>query len=120
MMLYLDDDSVRVHLVRLLVADGQDVQLPTDVGLTGADDPVHFRHAILEKRALLTHNYKDFNNLHELVIDAGGHHPGVVVVRRDNDPTRDLSPKGIVLAMRNLSRASIPIADRLHILNHWR
>jgi hypothetical protein len=56
---------------------------------------------------LLTHNYKDFNNLHELVTDAGGHHPGVLVVRRDNDPRKDLSPKGIVPSCRLASPSPI-------------
>ncbi len=120
MNLYLDDDSVRGLLIRLLVADGHDVLIPTDAGLAGADDPVHLRHAINAGLVLLTHNYKDFNNLHELVTDSGGHHPGILVVRRDNDPNKDLSPKGIVRAVRNLVQAAVPISDRLHILNHWR
>jgi hypothetical protein len=120
MNLYLDDDSIRVHLVRLLIADGHDVQQPAQAGLAGQDDSVHLRHVIRCARVLLTHNYKDFNNLHELILDAGGHHPGVLVVRRDNDPSRDLSPQRIVRALRNLCQSGIPINDRLHILNHWR
>jgi predicted nuclease of predicted toxin-antitoxin system len=120
MNLYLDDDSIRAFLVRLLLADGHDVLIPADAGLAGADDPVHLRHAIQTGRVLLTHNYKDFNNLHELVMDAQGHHPGVFVVRRDNDPRKDLSPKRIVRTLRNLVQAGVSIADRLHILNHWR
>jgi hypothetical protein len=120
MNLYLDDDSVRDLLVRLLMSDGHNVLIPADVGLMGADDAVHLRHAINAGRVLLTHNYKDFNNLHDLVADSGGHHPGVLVVRRDNDLSKDLSPKGIVRALRNLIQAAVPISDRLHILNHWR
>jgi hypothetical protein len=120
MRIYLDDDSVRGLLIGLLVGAGHDVLTPTDAGLPGADDPVHFRHAINIDYVLLTHNYKDFNELHELVSDSGGHHPGILIVRRDNDPRRDLSPKGIVLAVQNLVQAAVPIVDRLHILNHWR
>jgi predicted nuclease of predicted toxin-antitoxin system len=120
MNLYVDDDSIRVHLIRLLVGDGHDVVVPADLGLGGEDDSVHFRHAIRADRVLLTHNHKDFNNLHELVIEAGGHHPGILVVRRDNDPTRDLTPKGITRAIRNLSRAAAPIVDGIHVLNQWR
>ena len=120
MNLYLDDDSVRALLIRLLGADGHDILTPTEVGLTGADDSIHLRSAINTGRVLLTHNYKDFNDLHELVQDSGGHHPGILVVRRDNDPSKDLSPKGVVRALRNLVQAAVPISDRLHILNHWR
>jgi predicted nuclease of predicted toxin-antitoxin system len=120
MNLYIDDDSVRAHLIRLLIGEGHDVLVPADLGLTGEDDAVHLRHAIRNQRVLLTHNYEHFNNLHELVVEASGHHPGIVAIRRDNDPTRDLTPKGIVRAVRNLSNAGIPIANNVHILNHWR
>jgi hypothetical protein len=42
------------------------------------------------------------------------------VVRRDNDPLRDLRPPGIVRAIARLQAAGVPIADEYHILNHWR
>ena len=48
------------------------------------------------------------------------HHPGILVVRRDNDTSRDLKPAGIVRAIRNLEAAGVPIADQYIILNHWR
>jgi hypothetical protein len=54
------------------------------------------------------------------VILAGGHHPGVLVVRKDNDPTRDLKLKEIVRAIRKLIVSGIPIADEYHTLNQWR
>ena len=120
MKLYLDDDSASPLLAKLLQQAGHDVKTPTDVGLSGADDPVHFRHAALDGRAILTGNHKDFIKLHSLVVDLGGHHPGVLVVRRDNDPTRDLTPAGIVRALRNLLAANVPITDQCIVLNHWR
>ena len=119
-MLYLDDDSAQALLVRLLVTDGHDVQVPADAAMAGAKDPAHFLCAAGAGRVLLTHNHDDFKLLHELVVGLGGHHPGVLVVRRDNDPTRDLKPRHIVRAIRNLLAANILIADELHILNHWR
>jgi hypothetical protein len=42
------------------------------------------------------------------------------MVRRDNDPTRDLKPAGIVRAIRNLMAAGFPLQDGFHIVNHWR
>jgi hypothetical protein len=48
------------------------------------------------------------------------HHPGVLIVRRDNDPTRDMQPPMIVRAIRNLIAARMPFVDQFHILNHWR
>lgn len=119
-MLYLDDDSAQALLVRLLLADGHDVEVPAKAGIAGMKDPVHFMYAIRTGRILLTHNHDDFKLLHELVLLVSGHHPGILVVRRDNDPTRDLKPRGITRAVRNLVAAGVPIADHLTILNHWR
>ena len=42
---------------------------------------------------------EDFTLLHDLVLLAGGHHPGILVVRRDNNPIRDMSPGAIVRAI---------------------
>src|SRR5947209_11328495 len=102
MNLYLDDDSAQGLLVRLLAAAGHDAQTSADAGNAGKKDPAHLMHAIRTGRVLLTHNYDDFQLLHELVILVGGHHPGVLVVRKDNDPTRDLKPHHIVRAIRKL------------------
>jgi predicted nuclease of predicted toxin-antitoxin system len=120
MNLYLDDDSVGAVLVRLLKREGHDVVIPVDVGTSGSKDPEHFTKAINLSRVLLTHNYDDFLLLHRLVLTSTGHHPGILAVRQDNDKTRDMKPPEIVRAIRNLLAANVPIADELHILNHWR
>jgi predicted nuclease of predicted toxin-antitoxin system len=120
MRLYLDDDSASPLLSRLLRQGGHDVQMPADVGLSGEDDAVHLTYAVKDDRALLTGNHRDFLNLHNLAMQVGGHHPGILVVRRDNDPKRDLTPSGIVRAIRNLVAANIPERDAFIILNHWR
>lgn len=120
MMLYLDDDSAAPLLAHLLRKAGHDVQLPKDAGRSGARDPVHFRHASLVGRAIITGNHEDFEDLHLLVADLQGHHAGVLVVRKDNDPKRDLNNAGIVRAIRNLLAANTPIADQYIVLNHWR
>lgn len=68
---------------------------------------------------MLTRNNDDFEQLHDLILQAGGHHPGILVVRQDNDPRRDLSPRGTVLALGKLIASDSEIADAFHILNHW-
>jgi hypothetical protein len=120
MKIYLDDDSAAALLARLLQAEGHDVVVPDQVGNRGIEDPAHFLYAILDGRAVLTHNHEDYELLHDLVVGSGGHHPGVLVVRRDNDRKRDLGPKGIVRALRKFIKSGAPIADELVILNHWR
>jgi hypothetical protein len=120
MRLYLDDDSTSALLTRLLRNEGHDVQIPAGVGLSGDDDPVHLRHAALDNRAILTGNHDDFLDLHRLVIDLGGHHAGILVVCRDNDPNRDMPPARVARTLRNMIAANVPIADQFIILNHWR
>jgi hypothetical protein len=120
MILYLDDDSVDAILVRLLQAEGHDVVIPAQVNLRGREDPTHIMHGVRSGRVLLTHNHEDFRLLHELILLVRGRHPGILAVCRDNDRSRDLRPKGIVRAIRNLEAARVPISDQFIILNHWR
>jgi len=116
MRIYLDDDCASRLLIGQLRGAGHDVQSPADVGLSGQDDAVHLRQAVREQRVMVTRNYRDFLNLHDLVIDAQGHHPGI----KDNDPKRDLKGSGIVRAIANLLAAGMATADQYIILNHWR
>jgi hypothetical protein len=120
MKLYLDDDSADPLLVKLLRREGHDVLIPADFQMSGAKDPSHFRQASREEATLLSHNYDDFQLLHELVLQCSGHHCGILIVRKDNDPTRDMQPPHIVRAIRKLIAAGVPVADLCTILNHWR
>src|SRR5262249_33506457 len=120
MRIYLDEDIASALLPRLLRKAGYDVQVPSDAGLGGRLDPEQLAHAIREDRVSLTRNYRDFEALHLLLRVAGGHHPGIMVVRRDNDPSRNLSPRDIVRAIHNLEGAGIPVVDEYHVLNHWK
>ncbi len=120
MKLYLDDDLASPALAQRLRQAGHDAQLPSDVGMGGEDDSVHLAHAVRQARVCLTRNYGDFQNLHDLVVAVQGHHPGILVVRRDNDPKHNMTPRDILRAIGNLLGASAPIADQYIILNHWR
>jgi hypothetical protein len=120
MNLYLDDDSASSLLATLLTKAGHQVTIPADVNLSGASDPRHLFHAVQFSLTLLTRNHDDFEDLHNLVRISGGQHPGILVVRLDNDPTRDLKERDIVRAIANLTNAGVPIASEVHILNHWR
>lgn len=120
MRLYLDDDSASALLTRLLRQVGHDVRVPSDISMAGDDDPVHLARAIREDRALLSHNHHDFEDMHNLLMVGVGHHRGILVVRRDNNPKRDLDEKGIVRAISRLLAAGVQIVDHFHILNQWR
>src|SRR5262249_8836550 len=97
-----------------------DVELTQGTGLSGEPDSVQLTHAISNARVLLSKNYRDFEYLHNLIAVARGHHLGILVVRQDNDPKRDLSPRDIVRAIAKLAATGIPVADSYHILNQWR
>lgn len=120
MRLYLDDDIASALLARLLRNAGHDVETSSGAGLAGAADPLHLTWAIRENRVLLTRNYDDFERLHLLIRQAQGHHPGILIVRQDNDPRRDLTPAGIVRAIRNLEAAAVSVQEDCIVLNHWR
>lgn len=120
MNLYLDEDASEGVLAKLLRQAGHDVMLFNQRGVTGEPDPVQLRHAVQEKRVFLSRNHKDFEDLHELLMAAQGHHFGILIVRRDNDPTRDMTPRGTLRALEKLVRSGITVADGLHVLNQWR
>ena len=120
MRIYLDDNMASPVLLKLLTNAGHDVQAPSDVGMTGKPDPIHLAHAIAQGRVCLTGDHDDFQDLHFLVQASQGRHPGILVVRYDNDPTRDLTPKGMVAAIRKLEAAGVPMQNEYVVLNHWR
>jgi predicted nuclease of predicted toxin-antitoxin system len=93
MRLYLDEDLASALLVKLLEKAGHDVSTPVATRTLGQADAVQLTCAIRENRACLSRNYQDFEELHLLIAEAQGRHFGILVVRKENDPTRDLTPK---------------------------
>ena len=120
MKIYLDEDLGQPLLAKLLRHAGHDVQMPADVGLVGKSDPVQLAHAARQGRVLLTGNHEDFEDLHDLVLIVGGHHPGILVVRRDNDPARDMTVRGVVHAIGKVEASTPDLTDIFQALNHWR
>jgi hypothetical protein len=120
MNLYLDDDSAKASLAALLRRLGHQVSTPADAGIAGVSDPRHLRYTVENDLVLLTKNHDDFEDLHLLVQATGGRHPGLLVVRSDNDASRDMKDGDVARAIGNLEGAGIAIANELHILNHWR
>jgi hypothetical protein len=85
--------------------------------MTGKNDPVHFAHAVRADRVILTRNYSDFDDLHDLALALRGHQ---LVVRMENNPRRDLKPHQIVRAINKLVAAGVATADQNYVLNQWR
>ncbi len=120
MNLYVDDNTGGRALVGQLRRVGHQVILPADVGLSGAHDPRHLARCALEGWVLLTYDHEDFLELHDLVQATRGRHAGVLVVRSDSDPSRDMKDRDIVRAIANLEGSGLPVANEYHVLNHWR
>jgi len=120
MKMYLDDDSASDVLLQHLQKDGHDVRAPREASLEGSKDAVHLAYAIQEGRVLLSGNHNDFAVLHRLVTVSKGSHAGIWIVRKDNNPTRDLTPRGIVSAVRRLLTSDVEVPGQFIVLNHWR
>ena len=120
MRLYLDDNITDRRGVAELRRAGHTVILPAEVGRAGAPDAQHLADAIRQATVLLTRNYQDFIDLHDLIVVAGGRHPGLCLIYMENDPTRDLTPRGIAVAISRLEAAAVPLVSQVYVLNHWR
>jgi len=114
--LYLDDSASSRLLRTLLVAADHEVTIPAAVGLSSARDDIHFTYALQRGLVLITKNPEDF----EVLYGPEKQHPGVLLVYRDNDVTRDMTDYEIVRAIGNVEASGLPIQGAIHTLNHWR
>ena len=120
MRLLLDENTSDRRLAARLHAQGHQSVLATDVGLISVSDARVFRSAITQALPVLTRDFDDFTDLDDLIMAAGGHHPGVLVVRFDNDPRHNLTDRAIATAITKLESSGIALPDRVHVLNQWR
>ncbi|REJ70999.1 MAG: hypothetical protein DWQ29_24495 [Planctomycetota bacterium] len=120
MNLYLDDDPSDRRLIALLQRAGHTVVTPQQAGHPGLPDARHLIYCCQNDLTLLSRNHDDFFDLHLVVEAAGGSHRGILIIRLDNDPTRDMTPKGIVTALGRLEASGIPVARQFLIVNQWR
>ena len=120
-MRVLVDENMSSHrLAARLQSAGHDAVLATDVGLVSVADARVLAWAVAQDRPVLTRDHDDFTALHDLVVAVGGHHPGILVVRFDNDSRHNLTERAIAMALGNLESSGVVIADGIHVLNHWR
>lgn len=120
MNIYLDDNRADKRLMELLTKAGHTVVRPTDVGLAGASDARHFKHAIRAGLVVLTADPVDYAELHELILESGGSHSGILAIHYQNDAKRDMRPKHIATAVNKFERSGLSITNQTIVLNHWR
>jgi hypothetical protein len=120
MRFLLDENMSDRRRASRLKAQEHDPVLAIDVGLLSVADPRVLIWAIAQALPVLTRDSEDFEDLHDLLMAGGGHHPGILLVLFDRDPRHNLSDRGIATAMSKLEAAGIPIPDHMHVLNQWR
>jgi len=120
MRFLIDENLSSPRLASRLRAQGHDPILAADAGLLSLADPRVLIWAIGQGLPVLTRDADDFLDLHDLIMAAAGHHPGMLIVHFDNDPGHNLSERAIGVAICKLESSGAPIPDRVHVLNHWR
>lgn len=94
--LYIDEDSMRVAVIRALRALRPDVLTTTEAGNLHAIDEDQLRFATAEGRTIVTFNRGDFARLHAHWAETGRQHAGIVAL------TKQRTPVGVLV--RKLSR----------------
>jgi hypothetical protein len=80
--LYLDED-VDVLIADLLRARGFKVTTTQEAGQLGSGDEDQLAYAVIQQKALFTHNRSDFERVAEEYFAAGKEHHGIIIgVRR--------------------------------------
>jgi|tagenome__1003787_1003787.scaffolds.fasta_scaffold18612820_1 predicted nuclease of predicted toxin-antitoxin system len=120
MRLCLDEDISSRELVQMLTKAGHHVATPLDVDLMGDSDTLQITHAVRDDRVCLTKNADDFEALHNLIVLSGGSHPGVLTVRSNNNARRDMKPRQIVNAIKNVFAVVSTLRNHVFCLNDWR
>jgi predicted nuclease of predicted toxin-antitoxin system len=120
MRFLIDENISSSRLASRLRGLGHDPVPAADVGLLSMTDPRVLIYSIAQDLPVLTRDAEDFEDLHDLVMAAAGHHAGILIVRFDNDPRHNLTDRGISTALSNLKSSRVPITDRIHVLNQRR
>jgi hypothetical protein len=119
MRIYLDEDMESRELIGALRKAGHDVQVPLEVRLTGESDAAQLTHSIHEDRVCITANGRHFKELHDLVLQSGGSHSGILTVHQENDRRRDMRPHQMARAIANIESFLQSVRSGFYSLNDW-
>ena len=120
MRVYLDDDLDSNLLIGLLRKDGHEVISPRAAGTRGIKDNEHLNFATSHSAVLVTANALDFVQLHDECITGQLEHPGILIVYRENNPSRDMNYHQIAESVTRIEKSGVPLANAFHNLNFWR
>jgi predicted nuclease of predicted toxin-antitoxin system len=111
MKLLLDENMSDRRLAARLRALGHDPTLAADAGLLSVTDARVLIFSIAQALPVLTQDSDDFEDLHDLIMAASGHHAGIMIVRFDNDGRHNLTDRGISTALSKLESSGVQIAQ---------
>ena len=113
MRLYVDEDIASAELLARLANAGHEVLAP----LRGDADARCWRYAQEQAAAVITKNAVDF----VVLAEANSTHYGLLLVYRQNDPTRDMNMAAIADAVGRVTEVYPDgIADQTLVLNQFR
>ena len=112
MRIYVDEDTASDQLIGRLRSAGHEVLEP----LRGTSDARCWHHAREESGVVLTTNARDF-----VALAGTGAHRGLLLVYRENDPTRDMTARAIAVAVDRVAE-TYPggISNQIFTLNGFR
>lgn len=102
-MKLLLDEMYPAALAEALRAADIDAAIVAALGLAGNSDPDVFAAAIAQGRAILTENVGDFTRISAEHLDAGNHHPGVVIALSSRFSRRRAGIPALVAAIRTIA-----------------
>jgi hypothetical protein len=110
------DEMYSPALASALRDAGIDAVTVAELGLAGRPDPDMLAAAVAADRAVLTENTADFTRIGTEHLEAGRHHPGILIAlssrfsRRPSGPCWRRSPHGTLLGQRRAIHATCYIA----------
>jgi predicted nuclease of predicted toxin-antitoxin system len=116
--LYLDED-VLPELARLLREHGDDAVSAHEVGALSLPDEEQLARASIQGRAILTYNYRDFNQLGEDWFRAGRSHAGIILSYRQYSRGQVGELLRTVLALLD-SVSAEELANSVQVLDRFR
>lgn len=117
--LLVDECILDKRLSRKLLDAGHDLKTVEDAQLRRKSDQAVFEAAIAEDRLVITINCSDFVDLSDTKIKKGGSHPGILLVYRHNDLSKEMSSDQIVKAIANLEGTVFDLKNGCHKLNDY-
>jgi hypothetical protein len=105
--------------MRKLTARGHDVLTAAAASVVTVSDLIVFQKAIVENRIVLTINCNDFVAIAKDFQSKTVQFPGVFLLYKYNEESKDMSYDEIVKAIANLEGTQTPIANLFHSLNRY-